>query len=475
MADTPRRDEMRSADAPPVAASDDPVDASIDEALSESFPASDPPAWTMGPEPHRSNASAARGPALVKVYGRLGNASAYAIRDFLHRCDVPFEWVPLGNDQEARAQADVEHLRDERLPVCVFPDGTRMEAPTIRQITERLGWFRNPSRTEYDLAIYGAGPAGLSAALYGAADGLSTVVIERWAVGGQAGSSSKIENYLGFPQGISGMELAERARTQADKFGVEILLAREGVGAEMQPGRGVGLLEDGTKIVARASICATGVTYRCLGLPNESQLLGAGLYYGAGASEAPLTAGEQVVIVGGGNSAGQAAMHFAPHAQQVLMVVRGDSLKSTLSHYLIQRIATTRNIEVLTHTQVTALHGDKTLREITLHNHASGEERRVPTRWLFVCIGGEPQTHWADNIGMVRDEAGYIVTGPDLLRGGTRPPRWPLDRDPYFLETNIPGVFAAGDVRHGAVRRCASAVGEGAMAVAFVHRVLDGC
>lgn len=293
----------------------------------------------------------------------------------------------LESDETARIQAGVQHLMDSRLPVCVFADGTRMECPTIRQITEKLGWFVTPSRSEYDLAIYGAGPAGLSAAVYGSSDGLKTVLVERWAVGGQAASSSKIENYLGFPEGIGGAELAERARQQACKFGVEILLARKGVRAEFPTGRGVGFLEDGTRIVARASICATGVEYRRLGLPNEDPF-------------------------------------------------------------------------------------PRVLEEITLVDHGTGKERTARTHWLFVCIGGVPQTDWAIEAGMVRDEGGCLVTGPDLIRGRERSAHWPLDRDPFYLETSIPGVFAAGDVRHGSVKRCASAVGEGAMAVASVHRYL---
>jgi thioredoxin reductase (NADPH) len=403
-------------------------------------------------EPRNGNAP------LVKIYGRLGSAEAYQLRDFLHRCDVPFQFIPLDSDAQAHT-------------VCEFPDGSRMQSPTIRQVTEKLGWFAHPSRAEYDLAIYGAGPAGLSAAVYGSSDGLKTVLVERWAIGGQAGSSSKIENYLGFPQGISGAELAERAREQAVKFGAEILLARKAVRGELSAGKGVGYLEDGTRIVAHAAICATGVEYRRLGLPNEERFLGAGVYYGAGASEAALTKGEDVYIVGGGNSAGQAAMHFAGFAKRIYLVIRGDSLKDTLSAYLLDRISSAPNIEVLARTQLVALHGDKMLEEVTLLD-ASGQKRNAKTRWLFVCIGGVPQTEWAQEIGLARDPAGYLVTGPDLLGGHQRPAGWPLERDPFYLETSRPGIFAAGDVRHDSVKRVASAVGEGAMAVAFVHRYL---
>jgi thioredoxin reductase (NADPH) len=410
-------------------------------------------------------------PAVVKVFGRSESARAYAIRDFLRRGDVPFEWVEFISEEQAR-QIGVEIPDDKRLPVCIFPDGTRLESPTIRQISEKLGWLRDPSRTEYDLAIYGAGPAGLSAAVYGASEGLKTVLIERSVVGGQAGTSSKIENYLGFPQGIGGSELAKRAREQACKFGAEILMLREGVRGEFEPGKGTGYLADGTKIVTHATICATGVTYRRLNLENEDRFEGVGVYYGAGASEAALCANEHVFVVGGGNSAGQAVMHFARYAKKVTMVIRRHCLKETLSQYLVDRIRASPQVEVRTHTEVTALQGDHMLRAITLTNNQTGRQETVETKWLFLCLGGVPHTDWAAAVGIARDAEGYLVTGPDLQLDKQYLAKWPLERAPYYLEASIPGLFAAGDVRHGSVKRCASAVGEGAMAVTFVHRYL---
>jgi thioredoxin reductase (NADPH) len=408
----------------------------------------------------------------IKIYGTQGSAACYSIRDFLHRSDVPFQWIDLTGHQHARSEAQVSGLADQRLPICEFPDGTRIERATIRQVLEKLGWYKNPSREEYDLAIYGAGPAGLSAAVYGASEGLKTVLIERYAVGGQAGSSPKIENYLGFPEGISGADLAERAREQACRFGAELLVARAGVRGEIVAGKGIGYLDDGTKIIARASVCTTGVDYRKLGLPNEDRLCGAGVYYGAGASEAMLCSRQEVYLVGGGNSAGQAALHFARYAARVNMVVREDSLKAYMSDYLIERIGNEPKINVLTNTEVTALHGERTLEAITLKNNKTGEERAAQTSWLFLCLGGVPQTQWAAEAGVLCDSGGYIITGPDLMRNDKRPESWVLDRNPLDMETSLPGVFAAGDVRHGSIKRCASAVGEGARTIASVHRYL---
>jgi thioredoxin reductase (NADPH) len=395
--------------------------------------------------------------AKVTIIGRTGSSACYAIRDFLYRNDVPFEWVELRDDRQARSLR-LDGVDEERLPVCEFPDGTRIYRPTIRALAERLGLSRDPSHVEYDLAIYGAGPAGLSAAVYAASEGLRTVVVERWAVGGQAGSSPKIENYLGFPDGIAGAELADRARNQASRFGAEILLGREGVRGEFTPGKRTGHLADGSKLVARAAICATGIDYRRLQAENEDRFHGRGVYYGAGASEAQFCVGDRVVVVGGGNSAAQATLHMSRYARDVTLVIRGDTLKQSVSAYLIDRIYAAENVNVLTHTEVTALEGDRILEVVELTNRLTGERRRIETHWLFLCIGGVPRTEWAAEAGVERDEAGYLITGPDLLRNGRAPEDWPLDRPPFYLETSVPGLFAAGDVRHGSVKRCASAV-----------------
>ena len=411
--------------------------------------------------------------APVRLYGKRGCPAAYAIRDFLHRSDIPFEWIELRDDEHARKELGVENVDDSRLPICIFGDGTRIERPSVRQITEKLGWFRNPSRSEYDLAIYGAGPAGLSASVYGASEGLKTVLVERFAVGGQASTSPRIENYLGFPEGISGADLAERAREQASRFGTEILIHRAGVRGEFNTCKGVVDLDDGTKIISRVSVCATGVEYRRLGLPNEERLFGAGVYYGAGASEAQLCGNEHVVIVGAGNSSAQASLYLARYAHKVSIVMRGERLNDNVSEYLVDRVTHTPNIEIVPKSMVVALHGDDMLRAVTLRNCETGEERMIETSFLFLCLGGVPNTQWAKEVGIVRDEEGYLVTGPDLRKFGLPTETWKLNREPYYLETSMPGVFAAGDVRHGSIKRVASAVGEGAMAIAFVHRYLS--
>ncbi|KVN03040.1 NAD(P)/FAD-dependent oxidoreductase [Burkholderia diffusa] len=408
----------------------------------------------------------------VKVIGLPNSKEAYAIRDFLKRGVVEYEWCELTSDTDCMRELGIAPLRDIRLPVVVFPDGTCIYQPTLPEIAAKLGWVARPRFVEYDVSIYGAGPAGLSAAVYAASEGLRAVVIERDAVGGQAGTSSLIENYMGFPDGIPGAELAERARQQAVKFGVELLMMREGVHATFADGKIRVDLADGSILTARANICATGIEYRSLGLPDEARFLNAGLFYGAGSSEAPMCEGKHVFIVGGGNSAGQAVMNFARHAREVTMIVRGPSLAATLSRYLIDRIERMPNVTVRYGTTVDALQGDGRLEAIVLRTE-DGAREVLPATHVFVCIGGAPNTEWARDTNIIRNEGGYLVTGSDLYDCPDFERVWPLERRPYYLETSVPGSFAAGDVRSGSVKRVASAVGEGAMAVTFVHRFLS--
>jgi thioredoxin reductase (NADPH) len=409
---------------------------------------------------------------MISLYGETNSREAYNLRDFLQRSVVAFNWIELKNDQDCQTYLHLPELRNVRLPVVELPNGELLFAPTVREVAEHLGLVSKPRLYEYDLSIYGAGPAGLSAAVYAASEGLRVILIERHAIGGQAGSSSLIENYMGFPHGISGGELAERARQQAVKFGAEILLLREGIKAEFHQSKIFVDLADGGKMVAKANICATGVEYRRLDLANEIDFLGKGLFYGAGASEAPFCKDQIIFVVGGANSAGQAAMHFSAYAKKVVMVVRGPSFADTMSQYLCERIQHQLNIEVRFNSEIVELDGETELRKITIQNKIDNSHVIEDACKLFVCIGGNPNTEWAKETDTIRDEAGYLVTGPDLLKNGKPPACWKLERLPYFLETSVPGSFAAGDVRHGSTKRAAAAVGEGAMAITFVHRYL---
>src|ERR1700692_2515126 len=407
---------------------------------------------------------------VVRLLGHRDDAGAWEIRDFLKRSVVEFQWIELSTEEDYRRELGLSDLKNVKLPVVELPDGTRLFGPTLRDVADRLGVCGKPQRRQYDVSIYGAGPAGLSAAVYAASEGLSTVLIERSAVGGQAGTTSMIENYMGFPQGINGADLAERARQQAVKFGVEILMMREGVKSKFHDQRIWTDHADGGTMVARANVCATGVEWRHLNLPNENELLGRGLYYGAGASEAPLCGGEDVYVVGGGNSAGQAVMHLARHARSVTMLVRDKALAASMSQYLSERILGTANVEVRYDVEITGLDGDKALIRIRIGSRTTKEADWATTPRLFVAIGGVPNTDWAADTAIIRDQGGYLVTGPDI--NGKAPASWPLERAPYYLETAVPGSFAAGDVRHRSIKRVATAAGEGAMAIAFVHRYL---
>jgi thioredoxin reductase (NADPH) len=411
----------------------------------------------------------------IRVLGTRWSPPSYDVRNFLARNQVPYQWLDADaadRDQEVGRLMKSLTPEDLKLPVVFFPDGTSVSEPQTQELAERLGLRTRAGLEFYDLAIVGGGPAGLAAAVYGASEGLKTVMVEREAPGGQAALSSRIENYLGFPSGLTGGDLTRRAVAQARRFGVEIVSPREATALRVDGPYRYLRLNDGTELSCHAMLLATGVQWRKLDIPGMDRLQGAGVYYGGSATEAISCRDEDIYIVGGANSAGQAAMFFSTYAKRVVMLVRGESLAATMSQYLIEQVQTTSNIHVEYRSRVTEVHGDDHLESVSIACDQTGDVSRVPANSLFVFIGAEPRTSWLDGT-VERNERGFILTGPDLLKPGKRPKGWTLERDPSLLETNIPGVFAVGDVRYGSVKRVASGVGEGSVAIQFVHQYLS--
>jgi len=411
----------------------------------------------------------------IRVLGTRWSPRCYELRDFLARSHVPYQWIDVEysvNDPETKRLLAALGPDASDLPIVLFSDGTKLLNSVPAEVAQKVGLRTRAETSFYDLEIVGGGPAGLAAAVYGASEGLHTVIVEREAPGGQAGMSSRIENYLGFPSGLSGGDLARRAVVQARRFGVEILAPQEAVGARTEGPYRIIKLADGNEISCHALMIASGVQWRRLEAPGIDRLQGAGVYYGGGATEALSCKGEIVYVVGGANSAGQAAMNFAKYADRVVILVRGDSLSSTMSQYLIDQIKETPNIQLWTHASVAEVHGETHLEEVSVLCSDTNKVERVPASAMFIFIGALPRTDWLAGT-IERDERGFILTGPDLMQGGQRPKGWALDRDPFLLETNVPGIFAVGDVRHGSVKRVASGVGEGSVAVQFIHQYLS--
>jgi thioredoxin reductase (NADPH) len=411
----------------------------------------------------------------IRVLGTRWSPRSYELRDFLARSHVPYQWIDVegaANDPETKRLLDALGPDAAELPVVLFADGTKLLNGAPAEVAQKVGLRTRAETSFYDLAIVGGGPAGLAAAVYGASEGLHTVIVEREAPGGQAGMSSRIENYLGFPAGLSGGDLARRAVVQARRFGVEILAPQEAVGVRIEGPYRIIKLADGNEISCHALMIASGVQWRRLETPGIDRLQGAGVYYGGGATEALSCKGEIVYVVGGANSAGQAAMNFAKYAERVVILVRGDSLATSMSQYLIDQIKETPNIQLWTHASVAEVHGETHLEEVSVLCSDTNKVERVPASAMFIFIGALPRTDWLAGT-IERDERGFILTGPDLMHGGERPKGWTLDRDPFLLETNVPGIFGVGDVRHGSVKRVASGVGEGSVGVQFIHQYLS--
>lgn len=411
----------------------------------------------------------------IRVLGTRWSPRSYELRSFLARNHVPYKWLDVeaaDHEPEVRKYSDFLAGDDNRLPIVFFSDGAKLSDPSVNEVASKVGLRTTAHENFYDLTIVGGGPAGLAAAVYGSSEGLRVVMVEREAPGGQAGLSSKIENYLGFPSGLTGSDLARRAVTQAKRFGTEILSPQEAQSLRADGPYRIVKLSDGAELSSHIVLIATGVQWRRLDIPGIDRLTGAGVYYGAGAVEAPSCADETVYIVGGANSAGQAAMHFARYAARVVMLIRGKELSVSMSKYLEDQIQSEPSIEVRPFTEVVGVHGADHLQSITIRCNQTGSLEAVPATSLFILIGAEPHTDWLAGV-LERDERGFLLTGTDLIRDGKRPPGWTLERDPSLLETNLPGVFAVGDVRHGSVKRVASGVGEGSIAIQFVHQYLS--
>ncbi|MFF3751512.1 FAD-dependent oxidoreductase [Streptomyces sp. NPDC002018] len=419
-------------------------------------------AWAATPDPASTE---------TRVVGHRWSAPSFAVRDFLARNLVPYRWLQADEPEGARLLAAAGVTAAE-VPLVVTSDGTSLVAPAEGELAAYVGLSTTPTSDFYDLVVVGGGPAGLGAAVYGASEGLRTVLVEREATGGQAGQSSRIDNYLGFPDGVSGSQLTGRARRQALKFGAEILSTREVVALEAAGSGRVLRFGEGAAITAHTVVLATGVSYRLLEAPGLEEFMGAGVFYGSAVTEAPTCAGDEVYMVGGANSAGQAAVHFSRFAKRVHMLIRGADLVRSMSSYLLEQISAIDNIVVHPWTEVAGGKGDGHLEQLTLRDVRSGAVDTVDTSWLFVFIGAEPRTDWLDGV-VARDERGFVLTGPDLIADGQRRADWSLPRDPYHLESSVPGVFAAGDVRAASLKRVASAVGDGAMAISLVHRYLE--
>jgi thioredoxin reductase (NADPH) len=408
----------------------------------------------------------------IRVAGTQWSAASHKVKDFLTRNQIPYQWVDIEKDAQIRALVDTVDDRGSRLPVVFFPDGSHLVEPDSRILAEKVGLRTQAQRPFYDLIIVGGGPAGLAASVYGASEGLRTILIEKEAPGGQAGTSARIENYLGFPQGISGADLARRAAVQAKRLGAEILTPQEVVKVSVEDPYRLVTLRDGTELSCHALLVATGMSVRRLDVEGIDSFVGTSIYYGAAVTEAESCRDGHAIVVGGANSAGQGAAFLARYARQVTMLIRGRTMEQSMSHYLVDQIRGIKNINVRLQSELSAVHGSSRLEAITILNNETEDAEQVPANAVFLYVGAAPHSEFVADI-VERSDDGFILTGPDLIRDGRRPKNWKLKRDPYLMETSVPGIFAVGDVRYNAVRRVASSVGQGSVVVFFVQRYLE--